>query len=174
MIRMLSGIWEVQQSLAIIDDIEFKNWTIEVDILGNIAENNLPWARWFVWVAFRVGENADEYEAVYLRPSNGQSEDEVRKSHAIQYMAHPDFHFNISRKDFPWEYEKSANIDLDKWFNLRIEVKWKEAKFYIDDVLSLTVDDLKLGEDKSWKIAFWLNPWTKAYFSNLKIINLDK
>jgi hypothetical protein len=49
----------------------FKNGTIEVDLLGRLNGKGLPDARAFVGLAYRVDDEA-RFEAVYLRPLNGR------------------------------------------------------------------------------------------------------
>jgi hypothetical protein len=37
-----------------------------------------------------------------------------RIERAIQYVAHPDFHFAVSREQFPGRYEKGADIAIGR------------------------------------------------------------
>ena len=50
----------------------FKNGTIEVDILGRLNGKALPDARAFVGLAYRVVDAEARFESVYLRPLNGR------------------------------------------------------------------------------------------------------
>src|SRR5215469_1038323 len=50
----------------------FKNGTIEVDILSRLNSKALPEARAFVGLAYRVVDAEAHFESVYLRPLNGR------------------------------------------------------------------------------------------------------
>jgi hypothetical protein len=82
---------------------DFKNGTIEVDILGRLNAKALPDARAFVGLAYRVVDAEARFESVYLRPLNGQktSPPSPRDKRAIQYFAYPDWKFDRLRKEYP-------------------------------------------------------------------------
>src|SRR5215472_18473625 len=50
----------------------FKNGTIEVEILGRLNSKALPDARAFVGLAYRIVDAEARFESVYLRPLNGR------------------------------------------------------------------------------------------------------
>src|SRR5438128_8445754 len=63
--------------------------------MSNWRENLRPLpARGFIGIAFRV--RGDRYEYIYLRPTNGRADDQVRRNHSTQYSAHPSFSFAVS------------------------------------------------------------------------------
>ena len=155
--------------IARIAGSEFSNGTIEVDLSSSIAASVLGMARGFAGIAFRVSDDMEKYEVVYLRPANGRVDNEDRRSHALQYSSHPNFHFDASRRESPGQYETSADIGLNEWVKLRIEVEGENADIFVNGEYALTVDDLKLGADGSGGIALWVGIGTKAYFSNLTI-----
>jgi hypothetical protein len=154
--------------------VDFQNGTIEVDIAAELNGKGAPDARAFAGVAFHIPPDFSTYEAVYLRMTNGRlaqpTPAEPRISRAIQYTAHPDFHWEVSRKNFPGKYERGANIAPATWIRFRLEISGSQVKAYINDEKepALTVDDMKLG-NKSGKIGLWLDDGTAAYFSNIKI-----
>ena len=156
-------------SIAFASDLEFIDWTIGFDMLSTVSKNGIPGARWFAGIAFRASNDFWEYESFYLRPSNGRIDNPIKKGHATQYISYPKYEFDTFRKIAPEKYESSADIWLDEWTHIKIKVDWKNAKFYVNSILVLEVDDLKLGADKKGLVWFWIWIWTKAYFANLKV-----
>ena len=78
-------------SYAIVKGASFRDGTIEVDLAGKPAAGAGAGARGFIGIAFRLQDN--KYEYIYLRPTNGRAEDQVRRNHSTQYGSHPDFDF---------------------------------------------------------------------------------
>jgi len=170
MARELLGIsGDTSSAVALLTDSSFSNGTIEVDLASTVVAKYLGLARGFAGIAFRVSEDLESYELVYLRPANGRSNNQTQRSHTVQYAAHPDFHFDVSRRVAPGVFESSANIGLDEWIHLRIEVNEQQAEIYVDGVQVLMVDKLILGDERSGGIALWVGLGTNAYFSNLEI-----
>ena len=83
-----------QEGLMFWKDVNFANGTIELDIASELVKNAPPLARGFVGIAFRV-KGANEYEAIYLRPTNGRANDQLRRNHSVQYISHPDHHWGF-------------------------------------------------------------------------------
>ncbi len=109
--------------IARIADSEFSDGTIEVDLSSTIVSSVLGMARGFAGIAFRIAENMETYEVIYVRPANGRVDSELRRSRTLQYASHPNFHFDVSRDEAPGVYEAGADIGLDEWIRLRIEVE---------------------------------------------------
>lgn len=84
-------------SYAVVKAASFLNGTIEVDLAGQPAAGAGGGARGFIGIAFRLQGNG-AYEYIYLRPTNGRAEDQVRRNHSTQYSSHPDFDFARSRR----------------------------------------------------------------------------
>lgn len=57
-----------------------------------------------------------------IRPTNGRAEQQLRRNRSTQYFSYPDFKFDRLRKKFPGQYESYADMGLDEWITLRIEV----------------------------------------------------
>lgn len=91
-------------SYAVVKGASFLNGTIEVDLAGQPAAGAGTGARGFIGIAFRLQGNG-AYEYIYLRPTNGRADDQVRRNHSTQYSSHPDFDFARSRKEAPEKYE---------------------------------------------------------------------
>jgi hypothetical protein len=153
-------------------DIDFKDGIIELKVLSRLTKDAPQTARGFIGLAFRINENNDKFECIYIRPTNGRADDQVRRNHAIQYFAYPDFKFDRLRKEAPEKYESYADMGLNEWIQLRIEVKGKTAKLFLHNAKqpSLVVNDLKLGENNSGGLGLFVDVGTEGYFTDLKII----
>jgi hypothetical protein len=156
-------------SYAVIKDAVFRDGTIEVDLAGRPAAGAPGDARGFIGVAFRL-QGDGRYEYIYLRPTNGRADDQVRRNHSTQYSSHPDFDFARSRKEAPEKYESYVDLQPGVWTKYRIDVEVRTARLYVHGAEQpcLVVNDLKL-EPREGGVALWVGPGTEGYFSNLKI-----
>ncbi len=158
--------------LIVIPGIAFHNGSIEVDLSGKPVEGAPPEARGFVGVVFRMNADTSKYEYVYLRPTNGRSEDQERRNHTTQYASHPDYGFFRLRSESPGKYESYADIAPGEWTKVRIDVSGVTMRLYINGAPQpvLVVNDLKLG-DTEGAIALSTGLGTEAHFANLRIRN---
>ncbi|MBY0479331.1 MAG: hypothetical protein K2Q24_16910 [Chitinophagaceae bacterium] len=154
-----------------IKGVDFSNGTIEVKVLSRLLKNAPEFARGFVGIAFRINDSNTKYESIYLRPTNGRANDQVRRNHSIQYYSYPDYKFDRLRKESPERYEGYADMELNKWITMRIEVNGAEAKLFLgsNQQPSLIVNDLKHGANTSGAVALWVDIGTEGYFKDLKI-----
>lgn len=154
-----------------ISGINFTNGIIKVKVLSRLLKTAPEFARGFIGIAFRINENNTRFESIYLRPTNARSEDQVRRNHSIQYFAYPDYKFDRLRKELPERYETYADMELDEWIMMRIEVKDKQAKLYFNNNSqpSLIVDDLKLGANAAGGVGLWVDVGTEGFFRDLTV-----
>jgi hypothetical protein len=154
-----------------IKGIDFKDGTIEVKVLSRLLKDAPEFARGFIGIAFRINESNTKFECIYLRPTNGRADNQVRRNHSIQYFAYPNFKFDQLRKESPEEYESYADMGLDEWITMKIVVKGKQAKLYLNDNKqpSLLVNDSKHGENTSGAVGLWVDIGTEGFFTDLKI-----
>lgn len=152
-------------------NIDFRNGIIEVKVLSRLLNNAPEFARGFIGVAFHINDSNTRFESIYLRPTNARAEDQVRRNHSIQYFSYPNYKFQQLRKESPEQYESYADMALNEWISLRVEVKGQKAKLYIDNKRqpSLIVNDLKLGSTASGTIGLWVDVGTEGYFADLRI-----
>jgi len=155
-----------------LNSLNFKDGVIEIDIAGNPGEMASEQARGFVGIAFRIAGDNSTFECIYLRPTNGRADDQVRRNHSVQYISHPDFPWYKLRKDFPEKYESYADLVPGEWTKIRIEVNGASAKLYLHENTqpTLIVNDLKLGSENAGNIGLWIGPGTEAHFANLQVI----
>jgi hypothetical protein len=156
------------QSYAIVKGSRFRNGTIEVELAGKPAAAAGPAARGFIGMAFRL--QGDRYEYIYLRPTNGRADDQVRRNHSTQYGSQPDFDFDRLRKESPEKYESYVDLEPGVWTKYRVVVEGTKARLFVHGAAqpSLVVNDMKLG-DSEGAVALWVGPGTEGYFANLKI-----
>ena len=156
--------------LAVVPEIEFQDGVIEVELTGEPGPNAGEGARGFVGVAFRIAPNQTRFECIYLRPTNGRAEDQVRRNHSVQYISIPGFPWQLLRKDFPEKYESYVDLVAGEWTKVKIEVRGDKARLYVHDQQqpTLLVNDLKQGVTKG-AIALWVGTGTVAHFANLRV-----
>jgi len=102
---------------------DFKNGIIEVTVLSKLLENAPDFARGFIGVAFRIDENNSKFEGIYIRPTNGRADDQLRRNRSTQYFSYPDFKFDRLRNESAGKYESYADMGLNEWIKLKIEVR---------------------------------------------------
>jgi len=160
--------------IAIVRSTSFKNGTIEVELSGDRLPDSDPSYRGFVGIAFRLQEvdSTREYECFYLRPTNGRSDDQLRRNHSTQYVSEPGFPWQKLRKENPGEYESYVDLVPGEWTKIKIIVKEQRAWLYVNNFSQpcLIVNDLKRVA-KTGKLALWIGAGTVAHFRNLKIVN---
>jgi hypothetical protein len=156
------------EAYAIVKGSAFRNGEIQVELAGRPAAGSAGGARGFIGIAFRLQNGKFEY--IYLRPTNGRADDQVRRNHSTQYSAHPDFDFAVLRQQSPEKYESYVDLEPGVWTRYRITVEGTKARLYVHDAPqpALIVNDLKLG-DSSGAVALWIGPGTEGYFANLEI-----
>lgn len=156
------------ESYAVLKGERFHNGTIEASLAGKPGANAAPDARGFIGIAFRLQGN--RYEYIYLRPTNGRADDQVRRNHSVQYGAHPDYDFNRLRRESPEKYESYVDLRPGVWTRFKIVIDGNKARLYVHGAEQpcLIVNDMKLG-DSQGGIALWVGPGTEGYFADLKI-----
>jgi hypothetical protein len=156
-------------SYALLKDAVFRDGVIEVDLAGQPGADASAAARGFIGIAFRVQDDG-RYEYIYLRPTNGRADDQVRRNHSTQYSSYPDFNFARSRQETPEKYESYVDLQPGVWTKYKIVVEGRKARLYVHGAAQpcLIVNDLKL-EPHDGGVALWVGPGTEGYFSSLKI-----
>ena len=156
------------EAYAIVRGAAFHNGEIEVEVAGRPAGGASAGARGFIGIAFRLRDGQFEY--IYLRPTNGRADDQVRRNHSTQYGSHPKFGFAELRQQSPEKYESYVDLEVGVWTRYRITVEGTTARLFVHGATQpcLIVSDLKLG-DSTGGVALWIGPGTEGYFTGLKI-----
>ena len=141
-------------------------------VLSRLHKKARPSDRGFIGIAYRINADNSKFECMYIRPTNGRANDQVRRNHAIQYFSFPDFKFPRLRKENPEMFESYADMGLNEWIKIKIEVKGNQAKLYLNDNNhpSLVVNDLKMGPDATGSLGLFVDVGTEGYFRDLKVI----
>jgi glyoxylase-like metal-dependent hydrolase (beta-lactamase superfamily II) len=166
-----SAEWQgLTEAMAVVPGSDFQNGVIEAELSGAPMAGAREGSRGFVGVAFRVTPNVSQFETFYLRPTNGRADDQLRRNHAVQYQAFPEYQWDRLRQDAPGVYESYADLEPGVWTTLRIVVAGTKAQLFVNGGAQpvLIVNGLKLGET-SGKIALWIGQDTEAYFSKLSV-----
>jgi len=156
--------------IVILPGVSFHNGTIDVDVSGQVGEGAPADARGFVGIGFRLAPDAAKYEYVYIRPTNGRADDQLRRNHSVQYSSAPDYEWLRLRTESPGKYETYVDLVPGQWTHLKIEVSEVKMRLYVNRVSqpTLIVNDLKLG-DTTGGVALWIGVGTEAHFANLQI-----
>jgi len=154
-----------------IKDLDFKDGEIEVKVLSRLLKNASPTARGFIGIAFRIDEKNEHFESIYIRPTNGRADDQVRRNHAIQYFSFPDYKFDKLRKISPEKYESYADMGLNEWIIMKVIVKGNKASLFLNNNTqpALIVNDLKLGDQAQGGIGLWVEVGTEGFFRDLNV-----
>jgi pimeloyl-ACP methyl ester carboxylesterase len=157
-------------ALATVRNLVFHNGAIDVDVSGAPSKTAGDQARGFIGLAFRMAADGARYEMIYIRPTNGRADDQLRRNHATQYVSFPDWPWERLRKESPGVYEAYADMAAGDWTHLRILVRGTTASLYVNGAAQpcLLVHDLKLG-DSQGAVALWIGPGTEGYFRNLTV-----
>jgi hypothetical protein len=172
--RRVEGLPIEQQQLetfALLEGTDFGDGTIELEVAGAPAPGASGGARGFVGVAFRVQPDRRTYDAFYLRPTNGRAEDQVRRNHSVQYIAHPDWPWERLRRETPERYESYVDLVPGMWTRIRVEVRGTKARLYVhgQSQPTLLIDDVKSGATGRGAVALWIGPGTVAHFRDVRI-----
>jgi hypothetical protein len=165
---VLKGITLVNLTLP----FPFKNGVIETQIAGQPTANASDMSRGFVGIAFRIKSDTSAFECIYLRPTNGRAEDQLRRNHSVQYISYPDYPWYKLRADSTGVYESYVDLVPGEWTRIKIEVNGSQAKLYVhrNPQPILIVNDLKLGNNTSGTIGLWVGTETEAFFSEVHLV----
>jgi hypothetical protein len=160
--------------LAILARSDFQDGVIEAEVAG-IPRKGVPSdSRGFIGISFRVQPHGSRFENLYLRPTNGRADDQVRRNHSLQYTSEPEYPWYRLRQEEPGMYESYVDLEPGAWTHLRIVVSGTTARLYINGAVqpALIVSDLKLKQARG-QIALWAHWTTDGYFSNLRVQSND-
>jgi hypothetical protein len=158
---------------AYVPGLDLHDGTIEVDLAGAPLPGAPGGARGFVGVAFRIDEAGGSFacEGIYIRPTNGRADDQVRRNHSTQYFSYPGYDFDRLRREAPARYESYVDLEPAQWTKIRIELAGSRAALFVGDATQpvLIVTDLKRGPDARGTVGLYVDNGTDGHFSNLRI-----
>jgi len=140
---------------AILNNFELRDGVIDADVATTAT-------RGFLGIQWRISEDGQTAEWVYMRPHHSGQPD------AIQYT--PVLHTGLNWQLYNGPgFTAAVDIPRDAWFHIRLEVTGAQAKFYVTDMdkPALVMDDLKSGMQKGQVALAVLIGAT--YFSSVEI-----
>ncbi len=157
-------------AMVLLPILDFSEGTIEFEMAADRAANSHPESRGFAGLAFHISKDTTNYDVIYLRATNGRAEDQVRRNHTVQYMAQPDFDFQVLREKFPEKYETYVDMVPNEWTKLKIVVEGRITKLYVheQEQPTLIVKEM-LNKTTIGGVALWVGGSTEAYYRNMKI-----
>jgi len=159
---------EPGQLLAILRNQSFHDGTIEIDVAGARSRTAAESDRGFIGMAFRMQSDNKHYECIYIRPTNGRAQDQLRRNHSTEYESLPDWPWYRLRQESPGVYESYADMAEGQWMHMKIVVHGRKLYLGGSAEPCLLINDLKLG-DTEGAIALWGGSGTVGYFANLRI-----
>lgn len=162
-----------EPTYAKIKNLDFENGIIELKVYSQLLADAPDFARGFIGICFHINDDDTEFEGIYIRPTNSQVSDEVRRNRTTQYFSYPNHKFDDFRQTDPGKYESYVNIDINEWIDFKVVVKDERAELYINNSneACLVVNELKHGK-RSGSIALWTEVGTDAYFRDIVVTKL--
>ena len=170
-LRGVPGVDYVDQPTFVILPVDVENGTLEVDVRSGLNELAPDDARGFAGLAYRISEDRDRFEAVYVRPLNGRplNPPSPREHRAIQYFAYPEWPFDRLREERPdGPYESGADIVPGAWMTLKLRIDGTHLTAWIDGVEVLSVAPTLVAPAVG-QLGLFVDIGTEAYFANLRI-----
>lgn len=156
--------------IAILDRSELRDGTIEVAVAGAPRPGAPADSRGFIGIVFRAGMHGEQSELIYLRPTNGRANDQLRRNHTVQYVSPPGYTWQRLRSESPGVYESYVDVEPGTWTTMKIVIAGTTARLYVNGAAEpcLVVNDLKRGTSAG-AIGLWAHVETDAYFGALTI-----
>jgi hypothetical protein len=171
----LAGVWPGpdRDFFAYVPGLDMHDGTIEVDLAGAPLAGAPGGARGFVGLAFRIDETGGSFacEGIYIRPTNGRADDQVRRNHSTQYFSYPGYDFDRFRREAPGRYESYVDLEPAQWTKVRIELSGSRAELFVGEAAQpvLIVTDLKRGAEAHGTVGLYVDNGTDGHFCNLRI-----
>ena len=164
-----------ENTIVKLKDIGFHNGIIRVKMLSRLLPDAPDFARGFIGIVFRVNQNDSEFESFYIRPTNGMTEDPIRKAHGCQYFSYPGYTFAYFREFGITEYEAPIYNRLNEWVQLTAIIQDEKAEFYLNEEKKpvLVVQSMKHGKDARGSVGFFSEIGTEAFFKDFEVEFFD-
>ena len=165
------GVDYGDQPTFVVVPADFITGTVEVDLLSRLTPTAPELARGFAGLAYHLTDGGDRFESVYIRPTNGRRNNPPgpRGQRAIQYFAYPSWPYDRLREVYPdGRYESGADIDLDEWIHLRLDVEPARVTASVNGVEVLVVEEVK-APPVPGNLGLFVDIGTDAFFANLTI-----
>lgn len=162
---------EAAPTMVLLPAITFTHGVIDIDVAATVAATaDSSVARGFVGLAFHVQPDTQRYQTIFVRPTNGRAQQQLRRNRATQYTAEPEWPWHRLRREFPGVYESYVDLVPGAWTHLRIVVSPDGARLFVNGaaqpalVVTEPRTDLQDG-----RLALWVGYGTVAHFANLRV-----
>jgi hypothetical protein len=165
------GVDYGDQPTFVVIPAEFETGTIDVDLLSRLTPEAPELSRGFAGLAYHLTEGGNRFESVYLRPTNGWRNHPPgpRGRRAVQYFAYPDWPYDRLREEYPdGRYESGADIALDEWIHLRLDVEPTRVTASVNGSTVLVVDEVKSAPVRG-DLGLFVDIGTEAFFTDLTV-----
>jgi len=151
--------------VAWLKNVKFSGGTIEVDVRGKDIKQGS-----FVGIAFH-GTSMNKCEAIYFRPFNFLASDSAQKTHMVQYVFESEYEWDRLRKEHPGVYEKQILLppDPNEWFHVKIEVKEKWIKVYVNQSAKACLEVKSLNPVSDGGLGLWVGHTSEGDFADLRV-----
>jgi len=160
-------------TFAYVPGLDFHDGTIELDVAGSLLPDAPGDARGFIGIAFRIDAEGESFacEGIYIRPTNGRAQDQLRRNRSTQYFSYPGYDFDRLRREAPGRYESYVDLVPGEWTRLRVEVAGATARLFVGnaDQPTLIVTDLKRGANAHGTVGLFVGNGTDGHFRNLSV-----
>jgi len=152
--------------VAWLEGYDFGNGTIEVDMLGRTQ----PLQGSFLGIAFRVVDG-NTHDAVYFRPFNFRATDPARRNHAVQYVSHPKWPWQVLRSRHPDRYEKAIvpEPDGDECFHARVVVERPNVTVFVNGAGAPSLAVKEVSDRTRGSVGLWVGDGSGGHFANLRV-----
>ncbi len=143
----------------------FSTGILEFDVKGKDVMQQS-----FVGIAFH-GSNDSTYEAIYFRPFNFNSTDEIRRSHSVQYISLPAYDWFNLRETYPGKFENPLRnaTSPNEWFHVKVNVQKERITVYVNHEEYEVLAVKPLTDKTEGRLGFWVGHGSDGEFSNLTI-----
>lgn len=148
---------------AYVAGLDFAEGTIEFEARGRASDGSS-----FVGVMFH-GVDGETYDGVYFRSFNFGHADPVKRAHAVQYIAMPEWPWYRLRRERPEQFEQpvTPTPQPHEWFRARVVLEGGRVRVFVNDAVAPSLDVERLSTRGRGKVGVWFTGF--GDIANLKL-----
>ena len=149
--------------------IWFEDGMIEVEVHSRLDEGAPDSAKPLAGLAYRIGSDRDQFEAVEVRPLNGTPGNpaSARARRAAQYFAYPDWPFDrLGPVEPSWP---GGDLLPDSWTRITLYIDGTRLTALVDGVEALVIPVTRAATLQG-DIGLFVDVGTEAHFANLQVM----
>ena len=148
--------------------IWFEDGTIEVDVLSRLDQAAPDGVQPLAGLAYRMGNDRDQFEAVQVRPLNGTPgrPPSSLSRRAAQYFAYPEWPFDkLVPAEPSWP---GGDVVPDSWKRLTVHIDGTRLTALVDGTEVLVIPVAKAATLRG-DLGLFVDVGTEAHFASLRI-----